>query len=127
EKLSWKTMLFDAGVSFATAGLLDPKVLKTVGGAIQTRIGNMTKWISESVKDIPQNFSKYIAGRSENGSTLARIYVEIEQKGLAGIAKEFEEALKKDLRHIGSNVREQLEKLGNSLSLPPKHQYANIP
>ncbi|WP_306433992.1 hypothetical protein, partial [Paenibacillus dendritiformis] len=54
-------------------------------------------------------------------------YVEHEQKGLAGLAKELGEALQKDLSHLGSNAREQLEKLRNSLSLPRGYQLAGVP
>ncbi|MBG9792933.1 hypothetical protein ABD76_10705 [Paenibacillus dendritiformis] len=61
---------------------------------------------------------------SQNGNTLARIYVQNEQKGLSSLAKELGEALKKDLSHLGSNAREQLEKLRNTLNPPPRYQFA---
>ncbi|RJG14755.1 hypothetical protein DQX05_30170, partial [Paenibacillus thiaminolyticus] len=127
EELSWTTTLIDAAISFGTAGLLDPKVVKPVGGFIKKQVGNTTRWISDSVGDISRKFSNYMGGLSQNGNTLARIYVENEQKGLAGLAKEFGEALKKDLSHLGSNAREQLEKLRNSLNLPPGYQLAGVP
>ncbi|BFH13031.1 hypothetical protein WJ0W_002612 [Paenibacillus melissococcoides] len=127
KELSWKTTLLDAAISFGTAGLLDPKVLKTAGGLIKTQVGTTTRWISDGAGDISRRFSNYMDGLNENGNTLARIYVEHEQKGLAGIAKELGEALQKDLIHLGSNAREQLEKLRNSLSLPPSTQFAGIP
>jgi hypothetical protein len=127
EELSWTTTLIDAAISFGTAGLLDPKVLKPVGGFIKKQVGNTTRWISDSVGDISRKFSNYMGGLSQNGNTLARIYVENEQKGLAGLAKEFGEALKKDLSHLGSNARGQLEKLRNSLSLQPGYQFAGVP
>ncbi|MEB9897314.1 zincin-like metallopeptidase toxin domain-containing protein [Bacillus cereus] len=124
EGLSWKTTLFDAAISFGTAGLLDPKVLKPVGGFIKKQVGTTSRWISDSAGDISRKFSNYMDGLSENGNTLARIYVEHEQKGLAGLAKELGEALQKDLSQLGSNAREQLEKLRNSLNPPPRYQLA---
>ncbi|WCF06479.1 HNH endonuclease [Paenibacillus thiaminolyticus] len=127
EELSWTTTLIDAAISFGTAGLLDPKVVKPVGGFIKKQAGNTTRWISDSAGDISRKFSNYMGGLSQNGNTLARIYIENEQKGLAGLAKEFGEALKKDLSHLGSNAREQLEKLRNSLNLPPGYQLAGVP
>ncbi|MFW5436123.1 hypothetical protein [Paenibacillus apiarius] len=70
EELSWRTTLIDAAVSFETAGVLDPKGVKSMGGMIKTQVGKYDPMdLGQCRRHFPK-ISKYMGGLGQNGNTL---------------------------------------------------------
>ncbi|OPH46699.1 hypothetical protein BC351_14535 [Paenibacillus ferrarius] len=110
EGFSWKQVAFSAGISAATVGLLDAKIVgKTVGEYIGQGANKVAPWLVNGMGAVAEKFGKFVGKISEWGN-IGKSY--LKEKGTLVI-----KGLKQEVKEIGDSVQ-ALKKTIGDLEIP---------
>ncbi|OAB45511.1 HNH endonuclease [Paenibacillus glacialis] len=108
EGFSLETLMNDAAIGALTAGLLDSRIVKGIGGAVVKKISSVAPWIQKGIGAVGQQFSKKVDDLSKFGNKMGQKYM-------------------KEARELLDDVATSIKQAGNKLAGPmPVHLGPNV-
>ncbi|WP_438347712.1 AHH domain-containing protein [Paenibacillus sp. FA6] len=111
EGFSLKTLLGDATIGAVTAGILDSRIVKGIGGAVVNKLSSVAPWIQKGIGSVAKQFSKRVDDLSQYGNKIGQKYM-------------------KEARELLDDVATSIKQAGNNLGGPilvPVGGSPNIP
>ncbi|OAB45513.1 hypothetical protein PGLA_04485 [Paenibacillus glacialis] len=108
EGFSLETLMNDVAIGALTAGILDSRIVKGIGGAVVKKISSVAPWIQKGIGAVGQQFSKKVDDLSKLGNKMGQKYM-------------------KEARELLDDVAASIKQAGNKLAGPmPVHLGPNV-
>ena len=111
EGFSLKTILGDATIGAITAGILDSRIVKGIGGAVVNKLSSVAPWIQKGIGSVASKFSKKVDDLAQFGNKIGQKYM-------------------KEARELLDDVATSIKQAGNKLGGPipvPAGASTNLP